>query len=83
VRSMAVRVQTVAPKFKPLRDAIHNQLSPGLVPQLVVFRDQLPPGSTRAQVDALIIEIKRLTSLDEGALKSQVATGRYARSLWL
>src|SRR6185503_20056571 len=57
---------------KPLRDAVHNQLSPGLVPQLAVFRDQLPPGSTRSQVEALIAEIEKLTSLDEGALKGQV-----------
>jgi len=73
VRVMSVRVQAADPKFKPLRDAIHNQLSPGLVPQLVAFRDQLPPGSIRSQVDELTAEIKKLTSLDEGELKSQVA----------
>ena len=73
VRAMSVRIQAVDPKFKPLRDAVHNQLSPGLVPQLAVFRDQLPPGSTRSQVDTLIAEIRKLTSLDEGALKGQVA----------
>ena len=73
VRTMAVRIQAIDPKFKPLRDSIHNQLSAGVIPQLVVFRDQLPPGSTRSQVDALITEIRKLTTLDEGALKSQVA----------
>ena len=52
VRAMSVRIQDADPKFKPLRDAIHNQLSPGLVPQLVAFRDPLPPGSIRSQVDA-------------------------------
>jgi len=72
VRAMSVRIQAVDPKFKPLRDAVHNQLSPGLVPQLAVFRDQLPSGSTRSQVEALIAEIEKLTSLDEGALKGQV-----------
>src|SRR5262245_40110477 len=56
VRAMSVRIQAVEPKFKPLRDAIHNQLSPGVVPQLAVFRDQLPPGSTRSQVETLITE---------------------------
>jgi hypothetical protein len=72
VRAMSVRIQAVEPKFKPLRDAIHNQLSPGLISRLEVFRDQLPPGPTRSQVEALITEIKKLTSLDEGALQSQV-----------
>jgi pyruvate phosphate dikinase-like enzyme len=74
VRAMSVRIQAVEPKFKPLRDAVHNQLSPGIVPQLAVYRDQLPPGSTRSQVEALITEIKKLTSLDEGALKSQLTS---------
>jgi len=73
VRALSIRIQAVDPKFKPLRDAIHNQLSPGLVPQLVAFRDMLPPGSTRSQVDQLTTEIKKLTSLDEGALTAQVA----------
>jgi len=73
VRAMSVRVQAADPKFKPLRDAIHNQLSAGLIPQLVAFRGPLPQGSIRSQVDALITEIKKLTSLDEAALKSQVA----------
>src|SRR5262249_40959994 len=74
VRAMSVRIQAAEPKFKPLRDAVHNQLSPGIVPQLAVYRDQLPPGSTRSQVEALITEIKKLTSLDEGALKSQLTS---------
>jgi hypothetical protein len=73
VRAMSVRIQASDPKFKPLRDSIHNQLSAGILPQLVVFRDQLAPGSTRSQVESLITEIKKLTKLDEGALKSQVA----------
>src|SRR5262245_52546028 len=72
VRAMHARIQSADPKFKPLRDAVHNQLSPGLIPQLAVFRDQLPQGSTRSQVDTLIAEIGKLTSLDESALKGQV-----------
>jgi hypothetical protein len=76
VRAISVRIQAVEPKFKPLRDAVHNQLSPGIVPQLAVYRDLLPPGSTRPQVGALITEIKKLTSLDEGALKSHLTSLR-------
>ena len=72
VRAMSVRIQAAEPKFKPLRDAVHNQLSPGIIPQLEAYRDRLPPGSTRFQVETLITEIRKLTSLDEGALKSQI-----------
>src|SRR5438034_389894 len=73
VRAMSSRIQAADPEFKPLRDAIHNQLSPGLVPQLMTYRDRLPPGTTRSQIDELTKEINKLTSLDEGAFKSQVA----------
>jgi hypothetical protein len=73
VRALSARIQNADPKFKPLRDAVHNQLSPSLVPQLAAFRDQLPPGASRNQVDELIAEITKLTSLDESALKTQVA----------
>src|SRR5262249_40889546 len=73
VRALSVRIQNADPKFKPLRDAVHNQISPGLVPQLVAFRTQLSAGVTRNQVDELIAEVAKLTSLDESALKTQVA----------
>ncbi len=73
VRAMSVRIQAANPKFKPLRDAVHNQISPGLVPQLEAFREPLPAGPTRAQIDELIAEIKKLTALDESALRKQVA----------
>src|SRR5262249_39786305 len=73
VRALSVRIQAADPKFKPLRDAIHNQLSPGLVPQILAFGDRMPPGALRSQVEQLAAEIKKLTSLDERALSKQVA----------
>jgi len=73
VRSMAVRIQAQQPKFKPLRDAIHNQLSSSLIPKVAAYRDQLPPGTIRSQVEAVIVELSKLTTLDEGALTSQLA----------
>jgi pyruvate phosphate dikinase-like enzyme len=74
VRTLAVRINNAIPKFKPLRDAIHNQLSAGLVPQLAAFRDQLPQGSaTRQQVDELIAEVTKLTTLGDSALRPLVA----------
>ena len=68
VRSLAVRVQNVDPRFKPLRDAIHNQLSAGILPELKAFRDELPAGSERAQVDEIVTELAKLTALDETVL---------------
>ncbi len=73
VRSMAVRIQSMDPRFKPLRDAVHNQISPGLLPQLATFRDKLPQGAERAQVDELIAEMRKLTVIDEKALEPQIA----------
>jgi Pyruvate phosphate dikinase, AMP/ATP-binding domain len=73
VRALSVRIQNADPRFKPLRDAVHNQISPGLVAQLAAYRDPLPPSATRNQIDELIAEIKKLTSLDESELTSQVA----------
>lgn len=73
VRNMAVRIQAVQPKFKPLRDAIHNQLSAGLIPKLAAYRATLGAGRVRDQVDELQIEISKLTALDDGALVRQLA----------
>lgn len=73
VRSMAVRIQKVQPKFKPLRDAIHNQLSAGLVPKVAAYRDSLAAGPVRTQVEEVLAELIKLTSLDEGALRAQLA----------
>lgn len=72
VRNMAVRIQAAQPKFKPLRDAIHNQLSASLVPKVEAWRDAMPAGPLRNQVDALAVELRKLTALDEGALRTQL-----------
>jgi hypothetical protein len=73
VRNLAVRIHAADRKFKPLRDAVHNQISAGLLPKLAAYRDTLPAGSTRNQVDELIAEIGKLTSTGDGALHNQVA----------
>jgi hypothetical protein len=74
VRAQAVRVQQQKADFKPFRDAIHNQLSAGLIPSLLAYRDKLPAGSDlRKQVDDIVGELRKLTSIDESALKGQAA----------
>jgi hypothetical protein len=72
IRNLASRLGDGDPKFKLLRDGIHNQLSAGLVPQLEVYRDK-QTGARRAQVDQLIAEIIKLTTVGDGALRAQVA----------
>jgi hypothetical protein len=72
IRNMATQVESRDPKFKPLRDATHNQISASLIPRLSAYRDRLPNGQTRARLDALITEIDKLTSLDKSALRPQL-----------
>jgi Pyruvate phosphate dikinase, AMP/ATP-binding domain len=73
VRVLAVRIHAADPKFKPLRDAVHNQISGGLLPKLEAYRNALPQGAARTQTDELIAEILKLTAVDGRALQSQVA----------
>jgi Pyruvate phosphate dikinase, AMP/ATP-binding domain len=72
-RSLAVSIQGSDPKFKPLRDAVHNQISGALIPKLVAYRDRQSPGSLRNQTEQLIAQITKLTTHDERALQGQVA----------
>jgi len=72
VRNQAVRIEAVRPDFKPLKDAVHNQISAGLIPGLAAYRDRAQ-GAVRTQVDELIREIEKLTTLDESALRPQIA----------
>ena len=73
VRNMASRIQTRDPKFKPLRDATHNQVSASLIPLLTTYRDKLREGQTQTMIDELISEIDKLTKLDENSLRPQIA----------
>jgi hypothetical protein len=72
IRDLAVRIERAKADFKPLKDAVHNQVSAGLIPSLVAYRAKLPAGATRDQLDDLVGEIRKLTSLDESALAPQV-----------
>lgn len=73
IRAMATRVESMDPRFKPLKDAVHNQLSAGLVPRLEEYRDRLPQGAERSEIDRLVAEITKLTSIDEKAFDPQIA----------
>ncbi len=73
VRNLATQIHGMDPNFKPLRDATHNQISASLIPRLVAYRDRLPSEQARSRLDELVTEIKKLTSLDESALRPQLA----------
>jgi len=73
IRAMATRVESMDPRFKPLKDSVHNQLSAGLIPRLEEYRDRLPQGAERGEIDRLVAEIAKLTSIDEKALEPQIA----------
>jgi len=72
VRALAIRIQQADPDFKPLRDATHNQISANLIPKLEAYRNARPPGAIRSQTEELIAEIRKLTSLDDRVLRSQL-----------
>ncbi|MGI9393920.1 MAG: hypothetical protein ACR2OY_04680, partial [Boseongicola sp.] len=73
VRDMASRVQGLDPKFKPLRDATHNQVSASLIPLLAKYRDNNAGPRTAKMIDTLIAEIRLLTSLEIDALDADIA----------
>ena len=73
VRNMATQIQGMDANFKPLRDAVHNQISAALIPRLMAYRDRMRAGKTRQRLDALIAELEKLTSLDQSALRPQLA----------
>ena len=72
IRNLASAIYRSDPKFKPLRDATHNQLSAALLPRLRAYRDKQAKSATRSTVGELITEIEKLTSVDESALVQQI-----------
>jgi hypothetical protein len=71
-RNLASAIQNQRLDFKPLRDAVHNQISAAQIPRVEAYRDDLPAGALRDRVDELIAELRKLTSLDESALRAQL-----------
>jgi len=71
-RNLASAIQKQRADFKPLRDAVHNQISAAQIPPIEAYRDALPAGELRERCDELIAEIRKLTSLDESALREQL-----------
>jgi len=73
VRNLASAIHRERESFKPLRDAVHNQISAALVPRIEAYRADVPAGGTRDRIDELVREIEALTKLDESAMKTQLS----------
>jgi hypothetical protein len=75
IRNQASNIRHMDQKFKPLRDATHNQISAALIPRLEAYRDSLPGDrkKERQAITDLAAEIHALTSLDQSALQPQLA----------
>lgn len=72
IRNLASRIYASDRKFKPLRDATHNQVSGALLPRLEAYRKKMPAGAARNDLDKLIAEIRKLTFLDDSVLVPQI-----------
>ncbi|MFC1851334.1 PEP/pyruvate-binding domain-containing protein [candidate division CSSED10-310 bacterium] len=72
VRILSSRIQSSNPKFKPLRDAIHNQISAQLIPKVEFYRNGLSKGTDKTLYDELITEMRRLTDISEKDIKNQL-----------
>jgi hypothetical protein len=72
VRDLASAIQRERADFKPLRDAVHNQISAAQIAAIEAYRDALPQGALRSRVDELAQEMRKLTRLDESALRTQI-----------
>ena len=73
VRNMATRIQGIDSKFKPLRDAVHNQISASLIPLLEGYSKNRAGPRAKKMTDELIAEIRALTALNVDALDSDIA----------
>jgi hypothetical protein len=74
LRSAATRIESMDPRFKPLKDAVHIQVTAALIAPLAAYRDALPQGTERRELQAIIDQIQTLTSTDESALRLVLAS---------
>ena len=58
-RNLASAIQRQRADFKPLRDAVHNQISAPQIPRIEAYRDALPPGALRKRCDELVVQTVR------------------------
>ncbi|MEA2115046.1 MAG: PEP/pyruvate-binding domain-containing protein [Thermodesulfobacteriota bacterium] len=74
IRNLAIVIQQEDHEFKPLRDAVHGRIAASLLPLLADYRDKLLASKKKekGQINELIADITKLTSLDESILGPQI-----------
>gem|GEM_PF-579793 len=74
VRNMATAIQQLNFGFKPVRDQVHNQLSASVIPKIQRWAERSAKTDEQRKLAAeLVVEIRKLTSLDQAALAVQLA----------
>ena len=70
IRNLSLVIYRSYPPFKPVKDLVHNRLSPGLVPLIEDFQKKHPQDRKNAEKYVRLIEIIRsLTYVDQSQLK--------------
>lgn len=67
-RNISSAIRNSYEPFKPLRDLIHNQMSPGLVPMIEEFQRRHPQAGQRERFEQLKAALRRLTSVNVESL---------------
>jgi len=74
IRNISLIIYRSYRPFKPVKDLVHNRLSPGLVPLIENFQKKHPQDKKNAKnYKKLIYLIKQLTHVDKGQLKGYLA----------
>jgi len=73
VRSAATRVQNMDADFKPLKDAIHNQLTAALIPKLEDYAQSVRSTREKEEIRAIVEQIRKLTTIDDSVLPPAIA----------
>lgn len=70
VRNLSSSIYRDNPDFKPLRDLIHNQMSPGLIPMVEDYLRENPHADKNDKRYAqLVSSLRKLTVLDKAGLR--------------
>ncbi|EFK08006.1 pyruvate phosphate dikinase, PEP/pyruvate binding domain protein [delta proteobacterium NaphS2] len=71
IRNLSLVIYRSYKPFKPVKDLVHNRLSPGLVTRIEEFRKKHPQDKKNAKNYARLIEMVRsLTYVDQNQLRS-------------
>ncbi|MCP4667503.1 MAG: hypothetical protein GY849_14170, partial [Deltaproteobacteria bacterium] len=73
IRNLSLVVYRSYPPFKPVKDLLHNRLSPGLIPMIEDFQKKHPQDKKNAgNYKKLIAYVKQMTLVDKKGLKEYI-----------